>query len=195
MAASSIGRSNILLIHWHNTISRHTRENIHSALHQHILTAYNRHNHRQHYIHAAATVISTCITLALANHSHKTLSAQHHQHNISSALHTIGTTHYRHYILSALHTIGTTYYRHYILSAQHTISTTHYQHNTLSALYTIGTTYYRHYILSALHTIGTTYYRHYILSAHHTCDTAHYWHYVHDTIPIFCWQMQDLPLQ
>jgi len=69
------------------------------------------------------------------------LLAQHHRHNIPSALHTIGTTHYWHYILLALHTIGTTYY----------------WHNTLSALYTIGTTYYQHITLATQHTIGTMY--------------------------------------
>jgi len=79
--------------------------------------------------------ISTCITLALANHWHETLLARH---NILLAQQGISITYYRQIALSAQHTIGTTYYQHNILSTQHTINTTYYQHNILSAQQTIG---------------------------------------------------------
>jgi len=146
MAASSIGRSNILLIHWHNTISRTYKG-------EHTLGTASAHTYS----------IQSAQPPAALHPCH--CNSDQHLHNIGTCKpftqDTIGTA------PSAQHTIGTIYYRHYILSALHTIGTTYYQH----------------------------YYRHYILSAHHTCDTAHYWHYVHDTIPIFCRQMQDLPLQ
>jgi len=158
MVASSIGRSNILLIHWHNTISR---------------TYKGEHT------------LGTASAHTIGIQSAQPPAALHPCHcNSDQHLHNIGTCK-----PFAQDTIGTA------PSAQHIIGTTYHRHNILSAQHTIGTTYHRHYIPSALHTIGTTYYRHYILSAHHTCDTAHYWHYVHDTIPIFRRQMQDLPLQ
>jgi len=142
MAASSIGRSNILLIHWHNTISRTYKG-------EHTLGTASAHTYGIQLAQPLAALHPCCC------------NSDQHLHNIGTckpfARDTIGTA------PSAQHTIGTIYHWHYILSAQHTIS--------------------------------TIYYRHYILSAHHTCNTAHYWHYVHDTIPIFRRQMQDLPLQ
>jgi len=142
MAASSIGRSNILLIHWHNTISRTYKG-------EHTLGTASAHTYGIQSAQPPAAL-----------HPCRCNSDQH--------LHNIGTCK-----PLARDTIGTA------PLAQHTI----------------GTIYHQHYILSAKHTIGTIYYQHYILLAHHTCDTAHYWHYVHDTIPIFRRQMQDLPLQ
>ena len=109
MAASSIGRSNILLIHWHNTISRTYKG-------EHTLGTASAHTYGIQSAQPPAALhpcrcntINTCITLALANHSHKTLLAQHHWHNILSALHTIGTTYYQHITLATQHTIGTMY--------------------------------------------------------------------------------------
>ena len=135
MAASSIGRSNILLIHWHNTISRTYKG-------EHTPGTASAHTYGIQSAQPSAALhpchcntISTCITLALANHSHKTLSAQHHWHNILSAQH----------------------HQHNILSALYTISTTYYWHNILLALYTIGTTYYQHITLATQHTVGTMY--------------------------------------
>ena len=109
MAASSIGRRNILLIHWHNTISRTYKG-------EHTLGTASAHTYGIQSaqppvaLHpCCCNTISTCITLVLANHSHKTLSAQHHRHNILLALHTIGTTYYWHITLVTQHTIGTMY--------------------------------------------------------------------------------------
>jgi len=152
MVASSIGRSNILLIHWHNTISRTYKG-------EHTLSTASAH-----------TIGIQSAQPPVALHPCRCNSDQH-LHNIGTckpfAQDTIGTA------PSAQHTIGTTYHRHNILSAQHTIGTTYHRHNILSALHTIGTTYHRHNILSALHTIGTTYYRHITFATQHTIGTMY----------------------
>ena len=87
------------LIHWHNTISRTYKG-------EHPLGTASTHTYGIQSaqplaaLHACCcNTISTCLTLALANHSHKTLSAQH----------TISTTYYRHITLATQHAIGTMY--------------------------------------------------------------------------------------
>jgi len=120
MVASSIGRSNILLIHWHNTISRTYKG-------EHTLSTASAHTYGIQSAQPPAAL-----------HPCRCNSDQH-LHNIGTckplARDTIGTA------PSAQHTIGTTYYRHYILSAKHTIGTIYYRHITLATQHTIGTMY------------------------------------------------------